>query len=80
MFPADVRKKNLKKLVLSLRNNPNFLGSAITMPYKTAIIKYIDEIARFGRVHAIALEGQKWIGSADPDWEGTTEYFPTNED
>ena len=43
-------------------------------------IKYIDEIARFGRVHAIALRGQKWIGSADPDWEGTTEYFPSNEE
>ena len=43
-------------------------------------IKYIDEIARFGRVHAIALEDQKWVGSADPDWEGTTEYFPANED
>jgi gamma-glutamyltranspeptidase/glutathione hydrolase len=43
-------------------------------------IKYIDEIARFGRVHAVALKGQKWIGCADPDWEGTTEYFPSNEE
>ena len=47
---------------------------------KNLSIKYIDEIARFGRVHAVALKGQKWVGCADPDWEGTTEYFPVNED
>ena len=43
-------------------------------------LKYVDEIAQFGRVHAVALKGQKWIGCADPDWEGTTEYFPSNEE
>ncbi len=39
-------------------------------------VKYIDEIARFGRVHAIAKSPKTnaWIGAADPDWEGTTEY------
>ena len=46
---------------------------------KNLPIKYVDEIARFGRVHAVALKGQKWIGCADPDWEGTTEYFSSNE-
>ena len=37
--------------------------------------KMIDGIARFGRVHAVALDSinDKWIGAADPDWEGTTE-------
>jgi gamma-glutamyltranspeptidase/glutathione hydrolase len=42
----------------------------ITNPYKM-----IDEIARFGRVHAVAIDSinKKWIGAADPDWEGTTE-------
>ena len=42
----------------------------ITNPYKM-----IDGIARFGRVHAVALDSinKKWIGAADPDWEGTTE-------
>ena len=37
--------------------------------------KMIDGIARFGRVHAVALDSinNKWIGAADPDWEGTTE-------
>tara|TARA_B100000767_G_scaffold275797_1_gene315862 strand:+ start:21934 stop:23511 length:1578 start_codon:yes stop_codon:yes gene_type:complete len=39
--------------------------------------KMIDEIARFGRVHAIAIDSLKtsWLGAADPDWEGTSESF-----
>jgi gamma-glutamyltranspeptidase/glutathione hydrolase len=39
--------------------------------------KMIDEIARFGRVHAIAIDSLKtyWKGAADPDWEGTSESF-----
>ena len=42
-------------------------------------IKYIDEPARFGRVHAIAKKGNTWIGAADPDWEGTTANFQNDE-
>lgn len=40
-------------------------------------VKYIEEIARFGRVHAVAKDPNKasWIGSADPDWEGDTRYY-----
>ena len=39
--------------------------------------KMIDEIARFGRVHAIAIDSLKtsWKAAADPDWEGTSESF-----
>ena len=44
--------------------------------YANLPLKYIDEPARFGRVHAIAKEGNNWVGAADPDWEGTTAYFP----
>ncbi len=38
-------------------------------------LKWIDEKASFGRVHAIALDANNkaWIGAADPDWEGTVE-------
>jgi len=36
-------------------------------------LKEIDDIARFGRVHAIYYdqETKQWIGAADPDWEGS---------
>ena len=44
--------------------------------YANFPLKYIDEPARFGRVHAIAKEGESWVGAADPDWEGTTAYYP----
>lgn len=45
-------------------------------PLNTAV-KYIEEPARFGRVHAVAKHPKKasWIGAADPDWEGTTAYY-----
>lgn len=35
--------------------------------------KELDDIARFGRVHAIYYdrESGQWIGAADPDWEGS---------
>jgi gamma-glutamyltranspeptidase/glutathione hydrolase len=35
-------------------------------------VKLIDLKARFGRIHAVALDtiANQWIGVADPDWEG----------
>ena len=35
-------------------------------------LKSIPEEARFGRVHAVLFDAEKkkWIGAADPDWEG----------
>ena len=51
-----------------------------TSIYRSFPIKFINEHARFGRVHAIAKKGKAWIGAADPDWEGTTAYFPSNEE
>ena len=40
-------------------------------------IERIREKGYFGRVHAIALDSinNKWIGKADPDWEGTVEFY-----
>ena len=42
---------------------------------KNLNIKFINEKARFGRIHAIAMDtiNNCWIGEADPDWEGTVE-------
>jgi len=75
MLPLDVRKKNLKKLVLSLKANPNFFGSAVTMPYKTTIIKYIDEIdkdaKKIGSINTIVKYKNKLIGY-NTDYMGST--------
>ena len=39
------------------------------------VIEEVDQQGRFGRVHAIMRDtiSKKWIGAADPDWEGTAE-------
>lgn len=36
-------------------------------------LKELDDVARFGRVHAIYYDAKtgQWIGAADPDWEGS---------
>ena len=49
----------------------NRLGSGDQL-WKSA--ELTDQKAYFGRVHAVALDKKtnRWIASADPDWEGTT--------
>ena len=40
-------------------------------------VERIPHKAYFGRVHAVALDSLKklWVGSADPDWEGTVSSY-----
>jgi hypothetical protein len=40
-------------------------------------VEKIREKAYFGRVHAISLDtiNKSWIGSADPDWEGSVSSY-----
>jgi len=40
-------------------------------------IEKVPYEGEFGRIHAIALDtiNNKWIGSSDPDWEGTVKVF-----
>ena len=44
---------------------------------KNLNFKFINEKARFGRIHAVAMDtiNNLWIGEADPDWEGTVEII-----
>lgn len=39
------------------------------------MVEEVDQPGRFGRVHAVMMDTLtgKWIGAADPDWEGTAE-------
>ena len=41
MYPLDIKKKDFKRKIKSLIIDKNFLASAITMPYKKEILKYI---------------------------------------
>ena len=66
---------------LWIENHKGLEGINAQFDVEKTAVKYIDEPARFGRVHAIAKHPQKaaWIGAADPDWEGTTEYYEEEE-
>lgn len=49
MYPADVNEKELKKFIFSLKKEKNFLGCAVTIPYKEKIIPYLDSIDRHAK-------------------------------
>lgn len=66
MFPLDVKDKYIGKLVKSLKKNKNFYASAVTIPHKEKIIKYLDEIDQpaleIGSVNLIVKEKNKIKG------------------
>jgi len=66
MFPLDVKFKNIGKLIKSLKKNKNFYASAITIPHKEKIIKYLDKIdqsaSEIGSVNLIVKEKNELKG------------------
>ena len=62
---------------LQIENHEGLKNINAKLNQKITPFKLIDGIARFGRVHAVALDSisQKWIGASDPDWEGTVESY-----
>ena len=43
MYPLDVKKKNLSKLIKKLNSDINFLGGSIAVPYKEDIFKILGK-------------------------------------
>tara|TARA_B100001057_G_C22847973_1_gene949818 strand:- start:822 stop:1793 length:972 start_codon:yes stop_codon:yes gene_type:complete len=66
MFPLDVKLKNIGKLIKSLKKNENFYASAITIPHKEKIMKYLDKIdqsaSEIGSVNLIVKEKNELKG------------------
>ncbi len=66
MFPLDVKFKNIGKLIKSLKKNKNFYASAVTIPHKEKIIKYLDKIDQsaleIGSVNLIVKEKNQLKG------------------
>ncbi len=49
MFPIEVKKKDFHKYILKLKKKENFLATAVTMPFKKNIIKYIDKLDKLAK-------------------------------
>ncbi len=61
LFPLD----NIDKLPLLLEQEPTLVGLNVTIPYKEAVIPYLDKIdesAAFGAVNTIKIEDGKLTG------------------
>ncbi len=66
MYPVDISKKNLPKFIKEIKKDKNFVGSAVTMPYKEVIIRYIDEVhlsvKKIKSINTIVKKNNKLIG------------------
>ena len=61
----EIQKEDIPKLLDYFKNN-DFTGFNVTIPYKTEIIKYLDEIdetaEKIGAVNTVKISGNKLIG------------------
>ncbi len=75
MFPADLKKKNLKKFIKYLKKNPNFIGGSVTAPYKVEVMKYLDNLdktsKKIGSINTILKKKNKLYGF-NTDYFGAT--------
>ena len=66
MFPLDVKDQNVSRLIKSLKENDYFCASAVTVPHKERVIKYLDEIDQsaleIGSVNLIVKKNNKLKG------------------
>jgi shikimate dehydrogenase len=66
MEPADLPKKNIKIFFNFIKKDKNFLGGAITAPYKMIAMKYMDQIdsksLAIGSINTIKKNENKLIG------------------
>ena len=66
MYPGDLSKKNLKKLLNYIKKDNSFIGAAVTMPYKETVVKYLDFLdksaKKIGSVNTIVKIGNRLKG------------------
>jgi len=84
MYPLDVKKKNLNKLIKKLDSNMNFLGGSIAVPYKEDIFKIlgkkIDKISyKIGSINCLYRDKKtKSIFGFNTDGYGALECLKGN--
>ena len=66
MYPADVTKLNLEKVLNILKSNNKFIGGSVTTPYKNKVVKsldFLEENSKYiGSVNTIKKDKEKYIG------------------
>ena len=66
MKPADLPQKNIKNFFNFIKKDKNFLGGAITAPYKVVAMKYMDKIDQksleIGSINIMVRSKRKLIG------------------
>lgn len=71
----NIEKENFEKVISGLKKI-KLMGLNITLPYKTEIVKYADELSEeattIGAVNTIQIKNDKWIGH-NTDWYGIYE-------
>ena len=78
MYPLDVKKNNFKKLMHFLSNNKNFVGGAITNPYKEQAFKFLKSDIDFlskpiGAINCIYKKNMSLFGT-NTDGYGNTHF------
>ncbi len=67
MHPMDVTAEDLPALVAVLKADPRFVGGAVAVPHKQALVPLLDrvepEAARIGAVNAIYRDGGELVGA-----------------
>ncbi len=49
MVKFDVVPKNLPKFFQFIKSEKNFKATAVTMPYKKKVLKYLDDVDEFAK-------------------------------
>ncbi len=79
MIPIDIKKKHIKKKFFDLKRDKNFLGGAVTMPYKETLAKLLGknlskEAKRIMAINCIFRKGKNLFGM-NTDGEAAVKVF-----
>ena len=74
MHPMDTTAETLGAVVATLKADPRYMGGAVTMPHKQAIVAYLDrlepEAERIGAVNAIWRDDDGALVGGNTDGAG----------
>ncbi|KAJ5158682.1 uncharacterized protein N7500_008333 [Penicillium coprophilum] len=76
ILPPYTRSPPIEKYLASIKSNPKFVGSSVTMPHKVAIMPYLDDLTE----HARQAGACNTIFLRDDPTTGQRQYVGTNTD